>query len=206
MISKVEATFLVKEMPTDGHHPMLVLADDGNKYYCKYRLRMSKEIELDFLTYEVIGHVLLNWLSIPTPEIAFVELHPDSYSSKDVKFNRIPPEGAICFGSKEVLGRVLTETEAIVDKRDFNKLDNPLDLLKIAFFDQWVGNVDRGKAIESGGFNYNLLVADHQRYIAFDHAFIFGGENSLRVFNASSVGFNRNSLICTEYFSPLFVI
>jgi hypothetical protein len=69
----VRTIVFIEEIPTDGHSPMKFLCDDGQIYYCKYRLTSKRE-ELDCLIYEVVNHFLLKALSIPTPEIALVEL------------------------------------------------------------------------------------------------------------------------------------
>ncbi|MGB3588324.1 MAG: HipA family kinase, partial [Tunicatimonas sp.] len=202
-IPSVHTQYFVEELETDGHAPMKFYCDDGQLYYCKYRLNLKKEIELDFLIYEVVAHELLQWLNIPTPTIAFVAVTEGSFDRNQLRRNKSHCEaGIICFGSQEVLSRILSPIESISSKHDFNQLDNPLDLLRIALFDQWVGNADRGKPIDEG-YNFNLLIADQDKklqYVAFDHAFIFGGENQLRIFNPQSIRFQKGSLLACEYF------
>ena len=202
-ILKVQTQYFIEELDTDGHAPMKFYCDDDRVYYCKYRLNLRKDTELDFLTYEVVAHELLHWLNIPTPLIAFVNLTRDSFNRSQLRRNRSHcAVGTTCFGSQEINARILTSLETISTKHDFNKLANPLDLLRIALFDQWVGNADRGKSIDEG-YNYNLLLTDQeekQQYVAFDHAFIFGGENQLRIFNPQSFGFQKDSLMGCEYF------
>ena len=202
-IPTVRTQSLIKEIPTDGHAPMMFRCDDGQTYYCKYRLRLKKEEELDFVTYEMLAHHLLRWLNIPTPGVAFVEVTDGSFDPKALTKNRTHCRpGVVCFGSQHVQARLLTSIEMISDKRDFNRLANPMDLLKIALFDQWVGNVDRGKSIDQG-HNFNLLLTDKDQkvqYVAFDHAFIFGGVHGLRMFNAQLVGYQPDSLLGCQYF------
>ncbi len=202
-IPTVQTQYFIKELDTDGHAPMKFYCNDGQVYYCKYRLNYKPERELDFLTYEVVAHELLQYLNIPTPPIAFVNVTEDSFDRNQLRRNRSHCEAGItCFGSQEVVARILSPIEKVSNKHDFNQLANPLDLLRIALFDQWVGNADRGKPIDEG-YNYNLLIADQdkkQQYVAFDHAFIFGGENQLRIFNPQSVGFQKDSLLGCEYF------
>jgi hypothetical protein len=202
-IPTVRTQYLVKEMPTDGHAPMAFYCDDGRIYYCKYLLRLKKREELDCLTYEMVAQRLLRSLAIPTPDIAFVEVTKDSFDSKMLRLNRTNCRpGVICFGSQHLQASLLTPLETISDKHDFNRFANPLDLLRIALFDQWVGNVDRGRAIDEG-HNFNLLLTETEsktRYVAFDHAFIFGGVHGLRMFNAKFVGYQSDSLLQCQYF------
>ena len=202
-IPTVRTQYLIKEIPTDGHAPMMFHCDDGQTYYCKYRLRLKKEEELDFLAYEMLAHHLLRWLNIPTPKVAFVKVTDGSFDVKALTKNRTHCRpGVVCFGSQHVQARLLTSIEMISDRHDFNRLANPIDILKIALFDQWVGNVDRGKSIDQG-YNFNLLLTDENQktqYVAFDHAFIFGGNHGLRLFNAQWIGYQPDSLLQCQYF------
>jgi hypothetical protein len=197
----LDTTTLLKEIETDGHSPMKFLCNDGNVYYCKYRSGKSyKDKEIDCLAYEIVCTHLLKKLEIPTPEIALVKLTEGSFDSKDLKANkRYAKPNIICFGSKEVkYANLVTGVEIIEGKRDFNQFANPLDLLKIAIFDIWVDNNDRGR-----NNNYNLLLAPHSfgsRFIAFDHAFCFGGLNGLRIFNETWAPTDYQKLITTQYF------
>ncbi len=193
----------IREMETDGHAPLVFQCDNGQVYFCKYRKRGSKAEETDCLTYELVAHFLLRRLEIPTPDVAFVRVMPDSFSPDRIKQN-FPwfCEGITCFGSKIVpKARDVSPVEIIKSRRDFHTLANPLDLIKIALFDAWVGNADRGKSFD-GGYNFNLLLADtngKQQYVAFDHAFIFGGINELRIFNPRFDPPAENLVFC-KYF------
>ncbi len=197
----LHTTTLLKETETDGHSPMKFLCNDGNVYYCKYRSGKSfKEQEIDCLAYEIVCHFLLQHLGIPTPNIALVQLSEGSYDVKDLKANkRHAKPGIVCFGSKEVkYANLVTGIEIINGKRDFNQFTNPLDLLKIAIFDIWVDNSDRGR-----NDNYNLLLAPDifgTKFIAFDHAFCFGGLSALRIFNETWKPTDYQKLIATPYF------
>ena len=86
-------------------------------------------------------------------------------------------ESIVVFGSREIKHALLVDSFSINhSKRDFNKMLNPHDIIRIALFDLWVKNGDRGRVI-NGGHNYNLLLIakdKKQEIIAFDHAFIFG--------------------------------
>ncbi len=202
-ILRLRTQVFIREMETDGHAPLVFQCDNGQIHYCKYRKKGSKAEETDCLTYELVAHSLLRWLEIPTPDVAFVYVVPDSFPSDKIRHN-FPwlREGTTCFGSREVPKvRNVSPIEIIKSRRDFHTLDNPLDLIKIALFDAWVGNVDRGKSFDSG-YNFNLLLADvngKQQYVAFDHAFIFGGINELRIFNPTFDPPAENLVSC-KYF------
>lgn len=92
----------------------------------------------------------------------------------------------------------MNDTLLIKSKADFKQYINPEDLIKIAIFDLWVDNNDRGK---SG--NFNLLVSTKlgkTAYYAFDNAFAFGGVNGLRIFNPSFEVSTVDKLLNTDYF------
>lgn len=189
MIAKVETVTLIEEMRTDGHSPMKFICSDGDIYYVKYRSGKSfNKNELVFLFYEILCSKLLQTLRVPTPLTALVYISEGSFSPESLKTNkRYAKPNIIAFGSKEIPNsHLITDFEVIEKEQDFHKIINPLDLIKIAIFDLWVDNNDRGKALKMGGYNYNLLFAPFlgkQQIFAFDHAFTFGGEQSIGIFS-----------------------
>lgn len=99
------------------------------------------------------------------------------------------------------------ELQAIQDftKVDFNRLLNPEDIVKIAIFDLWVDNTDRGRYFDDG-INYNLLIEPlgaKQRLVAFDNAFIFGGVESIGIFNSFSAINTTNKLVETPFYKSV---
>lgn len=211
MIPIVHTQFLLEEKDTDGHSPMYFLCDDGNYYYCKYRTQFKKE-ELDCLVYEMICTLLLQKLNIPTPDIALAVIEKDSYDAKKLKANKryIKP-GIICFASREAKNTTLITGIQSVKPKTIKKIVNIYDLLKIAMFDMWVDNTDRGRGERQ---NYNLLqqlITIHHtdkntlthkfRWLAFDHAFAFGGEDNLRIFNETFLPDTSYKLIESQYFN-----
>jgi len=212
MIPVVHTQWLAKELETDGHNPMHFLCDDGNYYFCKYRTQLKKE-ELDCLVYELVCHFLLRKLNIPTPDVAFAVIDEGSYDIKKLNANSryIKPD-IVCFASKETVNTTLvTGIQSVDGKTHVRKFENIYDLLKIAMFDLWVDNDDRGKGSKE---NYNLLLQSFQlqkenssvvstkyRWLAFDHAFTFGGAQRLRMFNEKMMPSASHKLIESQYYN-----
>lgn len=202
MNTPIITTFFFDEEKTDGHHPMKFLCEDDNIYYCKYLTQVSKD-ELDFLAYEVIANRLLKGLQVRTPEIALIKLSPDSVSKNDLKKNKRAYPDKVCFGSRQVIDSSLVNGAQMFSKRkEVNRFINARDIIRIAAFDLIVDNRDRGKRD-----NFNLLEAEVKEngkaklaLYAFDHAFIFGGQEKLRHFRPSEVLTDSMNLIETEYF------
>lgn len=91
------------------------------------------------------------------------------------------------------------------DKYQFNKIENPADLIKIAIFDLWVDNADRGRPFDSG-YNYNLLITeenDKEKIVAMNHAFIFGGHNPIGNFYANAPVNGSHKLHTTPYYKSI---
>jgi len=204
LIRKIHTELLLAEIKTDGHAPLKFICDDNNVYYCKY-LNAFNRSELNFLAYEVIANRLLNALNIPTPDIALVQVSPGTLNKELIRANRRLKEGNICFGSREIKPAQELQAVQTYSKRDFNKLANPYDVIKIAMFDLWVNNVDRGRFFDNG-INYNLLVASENnraKLVAFDNAFIFGGAHEIGIFNERSKVSSRNKLVESPFYKQV---
>lgn len=174
----------IEELRTDGHAPVKFLCDDGRLYYCKYRKKLTPEEELDCLYYELVGNELLKQLELPQPEVAFVEVVQGSFNRRDLEQNRthLRP-GVVAFGSQHLPGNLVNDFTRYPRSQAL-KLVRPEDLIRIALFDLWVENVDRGRPVE-GGHNFNLLSVPSEGghlLVPIDHAFILGGQQGLRTF------------------------
>ncbi len=211
LIPKKQTAFLVEEIPTDGHSPLKFVCTDEEVYFCKYRVSPNK-IEIDCLVYEAICSTLMWELGIPSPKIAFVEVMEDSYDKRSLIKNRpYTKPGIICFGSKELVNaQLVTELDKISREEDFEAYTNPQDLIRIAIFDLWVGNTDRGKGgsnfAPGRSNNYNLLtipVGRKKQIVAFDHGFAFDGEQGLGVFNELFLPDDRGKLFGTQFFNDV---
>jgi len=199
-LKKVQSRILIEELETDGHSPLKFICSDGSVYYVKYRSGKSfDKKEIHCLVFEMICTRLLQRLHIPVPEHALVSISKDSYASGQIKVNKryIKP-GVIGWGSKEIEQTdLIKEIEQIQKRKEFNKLLNPDDLIRIAIFDLWVDNADR----HSG--NYNLLVKMEDgklKIITIDHAFTFGGLKGMNIFNNTTQPSPHRKLIESQYF------
>lgn len=205
MLKKVNTELLLEEIETDGHAPLKFICSNQDIYYCKY-LNSFSRLEINCLAYEIIANFLLKKLQIPTPEIALVNISKNTLDKSKIYHNTRLREGNTCFGSKEI--KFATEIQSIQDysnKADFNRLVNPEDIIKIAIFDLWVDNKDRGRHFP-GGINYNLLlepIESKQKIIAFDNAFIFGGIESIGIFNPLFNVNSSNKLIETGLYKDI---
>lgn len=201
-LSILQTELLLEEIPTDGHAPLKFICNDGNIYYCKY-LNSYNRAEINCLAYEVVAQFLLKQLGIPTPDIALVKVAPNTLVKSKIQSNRRLREGNICFASRDV--PYVNELQEIqnISKADFNKLINPNDVIKIAAFDLWVNNVDRGRRFP-GGINYNLLIqtiGSKQKIYAFDNAFIFGGVNNIGIFNPKLMVSPYNKFVSSSFYA-----
>lgn len=204
MLKVIDTELLLEEMKTDGHAPVKFICASNEIYYCKYLNDYSK-LEFNCLAYEIVANYLLNYLQIPTPEIAIINILKGTLDKSKIKSNRRLKEGNKCFGSKEI--KLAQEVQAIqiYTKIDFNRFLNPEDVIKIAIFDLWVDNTDRGRFFPDG-INYNLLIeplGSKQRILAFDNAFIFGGKQSIGIFNSLSVVNSTNKLVETPFYKSI---
>lgn len=195
---------LIEEIGTDGHSPLKFLCDDLEVYYAKYRSGVSLKVEeIDCLFYEMVCKKLLDALKIPTPDLAIIEIAANSFRKEQLnRHKRFCKVGALYLGSKEIEKADLVQSiSPIHNKRVFKQLFNPYDLIKIALFDLWVNNCDRGR-----NENYNLLLqysSNGLKYYAFDHAFCFGGLEQLRVFHSALPFSTQDKFYKTSYFQKI---
>jgi hypothetical protein len=158
-----------REIYTDGHSPLLVIADDFKKYLIKSTRnhRPSYYIINEFLC----AYLLQIW-KIPTPDFVSIKLDPFLLSGgKYSDFHKPQFYNDISFGSRWLEeGLEMEEFNRVHNKVSLRKFKNPLDIVRIGLFDIWVENTDRKPT------NYNIIFStnDHQLIVtAIDHAFTF---------------------------------
>ncbi len=168
-IFRHKAIDIIREIPTTGHQPLLILADNYEQYFIKSSKGHHPAFEL---ISEILCAYLLQLWEIPTPEIALVNvgqklLSNNTLSSHHKKhYFQLP-----CFASKLI--RRAIDSNMLFDKPQelvYEQLYTPNTLLKIGLFDIWIENDDRKPS------NHNLLLTPFQnkyRPLAIDHAYTF---------------------------------
>lgn len=201
-IPKVKTELLLEETKTSGHAPLKFMCNDNQLYYCKYLIDFDPN-EINCLAYEIVSHYLLKALNIPTPDIALVQITEGTLNKSKIIKNRRLRVNDVCFGSKGIdPSEEINEFEICTNKRDYNRIQNPEDVVKIALFDLWINNVDRGRFIDPG-FNYNLLAVRYgkqRKIMAFDHAFVFGGVQQIGVFNSKMPFQNQDKFHQSDFY------
>ncbi|MEI7696255.1 MAG: HipA family kinase [Chlorobium sp.] len=166
-------------METQGSVPSVFECSDGETYYIKH-IGNNRQHVIN----ELIGYSLLQFLDLPTPEIALVDVVPDTVI--DEEFDRKPPQG-LAFGSKQLKGQSKSLDKGdLFQHQEMCKFAAPQALVGIVLFDIWVYNIDRAPR------NPNVLVEevgkDSFRLVAIDHAVIFEDKEY------SSMGRSMNNL------------
>ena len=171
-LDRKRVTGLIDEIPTTGHSPLKVFADDGNTYFLK---NIQGKLPAYELASEIICYYLLNLWKIPTPQLTILQVNTQDFKDDLKRFtNRhkltyyeVPSVGSLALASPVFELNSLTEPTYDLD---IQNLANPDDLWKIAIFDIWVENDDRKPS------NPNLLLQITQKgtkIYALDHAFTF---------------------------------
>ncbi len=162
-----KAISFIKEIKTEGHSPLLLIADDFNAYYVK---NTKGQVPCFSIISEFICHYFLKIWDIKTPDIAAIKVEQDILSGNLSHFHKPHFYNNICFGSKKMNNIIeMNNFIEIHRKADFNKFENPYDLLKLCLFDIWVENDDRKPT------NPNVLfeIGEKINIIAIDNAFTF---------------------------------
>ncbi|AQG81572.1 hypothetical protein AWR27_21015 [Spirosoma montaniterrae] len=151
---------------------MLVSCSDLNDYVCKYRYPSR-------LFNELLAWCFLKEWNIPVPEACFI-----SVRSEHITAEAMQAGGRLAYFERPVIGSLYYQHGREIDNsltalgnnsNDLRKIQNRVDLLKIALFDLWMTNEDRN------GNNYNLLlipIKSGKFYLhAIDHASCFNSGN-----------------------------
>ena len=168
----LDAISLKKEIITEGHSPLLIIANDYNAYYIKNTKGLNPAT---FLINEFICHYLLKKWKLNTPDISAISVDNQILNTSLSHFHRTHFYNDITFGSKRIDNAIeLNNFLEINGKRDLNRFNSPADLIKISLFDIWVENEDRKPT------NPNILLKMENNkidIIAIDNAFTFCSMN-----------------------------
>lgn len=183
-------TFLKDQSPSQGQsRPLLVQASDGNQYFIKnnmVRINGSWVDENAAFFNEVVSHKIAKYLSVPTPEIAILEIESDIMSANsDLLFERRFKKG-LYFGSRKIEqaeNNLLDNYVNLLRLRKpyisrswnsyFNNISNPHDISLIIAMDLLLANFDR---FDNTG---NLIIGNNNNnkrtLFALDHGHCFFG-------------------------------
>lgn len=180
MIDKIQIVKAVQIIECYGTNsiPLKVLCDNNEIYVIKTMFKTHAPFE-DLIN-ETLSNYFLQCWNIPVPEQAVVEfddilveqflLENKTINKKyiDFQFNN-----HLFYGTKFL--PYATEIDlyniTLKDKHDYNKYENPIDLIKIGAFDKWIANMDRridnpNILIDNTGKKFRFIPIDHTQSFA----------------------------------------
>lgn len=186
MINKIQRVSAVQilDCKLTNSIPLQVLCDDNEIYIIKTMFKKHPPIE------DLINEILCNYFfqcwDIPVPEQALVlfdDILIQQYllenNTINKKYTDFKFENHYFYGSKFL--PYTTEIDlynfTLKGKHDYNKYQNPLDLIKIGVFDKWIANMDRRKD------NPNILIdssVTKYRFIPIDNTQSFANQNNYK--------------------------
>jgi len=204
LIKNIQTVTAVKILHCYGTNslPLQVLCDDNEVYVIKSMFKAQPPFE------DLINEVLCNYFfqcwDIPVPEHAIVvfnnilvEQYLDEGNTINKKYTDFDFNNHYFYGTKFL--QSTTEIDlynlSLKDKWDYNKYQNPIDLLKIGVFDKWIGNLDRRFD------NPNILIdtSDERfRFIPIDNTQAFACQKAYKVLNMAVMDtVNNKSILST---------
>lgn len=164
--------------------PLQVLCDDNEVYVIKTMFKSHPPFEE--LVNEILCNYFLQCWDIPVPEPAIIKFDSVLIEQYLAEGNTINKKYAVFkfnnhyfFGTKFL--QSTTEIDlynlSLKDKRDYNKYQNPLDLVRIGVFDKWIANTDRRSD------NSNILMDTSTakfRFIPIDNTQSFACQNDYK--------------------------
>lgn len=170
VLESIHTNSILKELPTEGHSPLLVLGNDYEMYVAKND--KGKEPPFALISECLAAYCLNHWV-VATPKIKLINVAKELITAQNnLSFNHRPYYYDMpCFGSKFVKNSIDVNALLLTDKKKaYNKILNPLDVFHITLFDTWVENDDRKPT------NYNLILEPNVnkfKVLPIDNAFIF---------------------------------
>jgi hypothetical protein len=164
--------------------PLQVLCDDNEVYVIKTMFKTHPPFE------DLVNEILCNYFfqcwDIPVPEPAIIKFDAiliEQYLAEGNAINKrytgFKFENHYFFGTKFL--QSTTEIDmynlSLKGKRDYNKYQNPLDLVRIGVFDRWIANTDRRSD------NSNILMdtsTEKFRFIPIDNTQAFACQNDYK--------------------------
>lgn len=180
MIDKIQIVRAVKilDCKRTNSIPLQVLCDDNEIYIIKTMFKKHPPIE------DLINEILCNYFfqcwDIPVPEQALVlfdDILIEQYlldnNTINKKYTDFKFENHYFYGSKFI--PYTTEIDlynlTLKGKHDYNKYQNPIDLIKIGAFDKWIANMDRRSdnpniLVDNSGAKFKFIPIDNTQSFA----------------------------------------
>lgn len=184
----------IKRIYETGQWPVLVECDDLNEYVCKHNRGQSPCYTLFA---EWFAHEMLLQLGTRTAQRAFVKIKEEhveaSGTCQPIFFKDLP-----CFGTR-YLEESLEWSQFKFSANDLKNINNPEDILRIAFCDLWLANEDRNWN------NFNLLLNPEKKgydIVPIDHGACFNTLSFAPERELFQLNYNE-TLIATEHFCNL---
>ncbi|RXG29895.1 HipA family kinase [Leeuwenhoekiella marinoflava] len=169
ILDSIHTNSILKELPTEGHSPLLILGSDFEMYVAKNDKGKNPPFAL---INECLAAYCLNLWKVAAPEVKLVNVAKELITPQNGLsiYHRPNYYDMPCFGSKFVKNSIDVNALLVTDKKKaYNKILNPLDVFHITLFDTWVENDDRKPS------NYNLILEPNInkfRVLPIDNAFI----------------------------------
>jgi hypothetical protein len=180
--------------------PLQVLCDDNEIYIIKTMFKKHPPIE-DLIN-EILSNYFFQCWDIPVPEQALVIfddilieqylLENTTISKKYIDFKF---DNHYFYGSKFLPNTTEVDLYNITlkNKHDYNKYQNPIDLIKIGVFDKWIANMDRR-------FNNPNILVDNSgvkfKFIPIDNTQSFANQNDYKNLKLALMDtFNNKSIL-----------
>ena len=188
--------------------PLRVECEDGSQYIAKTVFNMHPPL-IDLINEILCNYALQIW-KIPVPTQAIISVEKQLIDHFVKEGNSIDRRYEIGdFSSLHFFGTQFIDSVTDMDvynlnlknKYDFNKYSNPLDFIKIAVFDKWIGNMDRRKG------NPNLLLsasANGFTFIPIDHTQAFAYQGNYKNLKLSIMDrADNNSIMLTPMYKSI---
>ncbi len=152
MINNINTLSAVKILKCYGTNsvPLQVLCDDNEIYVIKTMFKKHPPIE-DLIN-EILCNYFLQCWDISVPEHALInfdnvliEQYLEEGQTIDKRYYDFKFTNHIFYGTKFLPSTTEIDLYNLTlnNKYDYNKYQNPLDLIKIGVFDEWIANMDR---------------------------------------------------------------
>lgn len=211
MINSIKTLSAVKIMKCYGTNslPLQVLCDDGELYVAKTMFK--KHPPFEDLINEVLCNRFLEQWGVPVPEPAIIvfdnvliQQFMEEGNSINTKYMTFDFDNHYFYGTKFL--QTATEIElynlSLKDKHDYNKYQNPLDLIKIGVFDRWIANMDRRSD------NPNILVDTSTpkfSFVPIDNTQAFAYQSQYKALNLAIMnGSNQKTILNTPIVKSIY--